>query len=151
MFKCTPCGKVKGHEEGEFLTFHNRCHLRIHILSHLELDGLSTVALGGAESLQIFPLSEQELNLGQVDDTFAQELEKLHQDYSVQHQNASKCIECKRPVSDVFEHFQHFDQHQKVFECSECKMNLPSSCGLRNVTERRRQTSIYVSVTDLSV
>lgn len=63
-----------GLEEGKSLTFHNRCHLRTHILSHLELDGLSSVSLnGGPDSLQIFPPDEQELNLfDDSDDALAQ-------------------------------------------------------------------------------
>ena len=44
--------------------FHNRCHLRTHILSHLEIDGINSVSIGGPESLDISPLTQPELNIG---------------------------------------------------------------------------------------
>ena len=52
--------EIKSH----FKVFHNRCHLRTHILSHLEVDGINSVSIGGPESLDISPLTQPELNIG---------------------------------------------------------------------------------------
>ena len=77
LFHCGPCG-------GEAKTFHNRCHLRTHILSHLEVDGINSVSIGGPECLDVVPLSESELNIGFIDDTYSEELEAIYQDYVLQ-------------------------------------------------------------------
>ncbi len=121
IYTCTTCGDLE---------FHNRCHLRTHILSHLEVDGLSSVTLSGPDSLQVAPLTSSDFNIGFSDDTFSNELENLCKDYQLQDNQATKkCIECKLPVQDLSEHFR--SSSQPAAECHECKMWLPSKCSLR--------------------
>lgn len=125
--------------------FHNRCHLRTHILSHLEVDGLNSVCIGGPESLDVCPLTPSELNIGFIDDAYSEELEAVYKDYVLQnsHQNVSKCIECRLPVTDLSDHFQQaaaaaFEpnkhHHFHHIECNTCKMQLPTKCSLRYAT-----------------
>ena len=59
-FTCSAC-------EGRTLTFFNRCHLRTHVVGHMERDGVSTVAADGFDAA---PLDVEELNVGFVDDGF---------------------------------------------------------------------------------
>ena len=58
--KLKTLSEIKSHIK----VFHNRCHLRTHILSHLEVDGINSVSIGGPESLDISPLTQPELNIG---------------------------------------------------------------------------------------
>ena len=37
-FTCGPCGDAT-------MTFYNKCHLRVHVLTHLEADGLASVSV----------------------------------------------------------------------------------------------------------
>ena len=55
-FDCIPCGKWN--------TFFNKCHLRTHILSHLEVDGIQSVSIPGPQSLEVGPLEPSELDIG---------------------------------------------------------------------------------------
>ena len=58
-FTCSAC-------EGKTLTFFNRCHLRTHVVGHMERDGVSAVA---ADRFDAAPLEVEELDIGFVDDT----------------------------------------------------------------------------------
>ena len=53
-------------------------------MSHLEVDGINSVSIGGPECLDVVPLSESELNIGFIDDTYSEELEAIYQDYVLQ-------------------------------------------------------------------
>ena len=59
-FACSAC-------EGRTLTFFNRCHLRTHVVGHMERDGVSAVA---ADRFDAAPLDAEELSVGLVDDAF---------------------------------------------------------------------------------
>ena len=58
-FTCSAC-------EGRTLTFFNRCHLRTHVVGHMERDGVSAVVADGFDAA---PLEVEELNVG-YDDAF---------------------------------------------------------------------------------
>ena len=60
-FTCSAC-------EGRTLTFFNRCHLRTHVVGHMERDGVSTVAADGFDAV---PLEVEELGIGFNDEAFA--------------------------------------------------------------------------------
>jgi Zn finger protein HypA/HybF involved in hydrogenase expression len=62
-------------------------------------------------------------------------LDTLFKDYEVQnshHENLSKCIECRLPVTEPSGHFLSFEieKNSPNQECQTCKMFLPSKCSL---------------------
>ena len=59
-FACSAC-------DGETLTFFNRCHLRTHVVGHMENDGVSAVA---AERFDASPLDTEQFDSGFFDDAF---------------------------------------------------------------------------------
>lgn len=108
------------------LSFYNRCHFRIHVLSHLEVEGLHSLDIKG--SLDVSPLTSSELNICTRDNLHDQ-LEHLYKDYQVQHSDSYICTECKLPTTDLRSHFT--TSNEEPYECSQCKMWLPSKCSLR--------------------
>ncbi len=120
-FVCEPCG-------GRSLAFYNKCHMRTHVLSHLEVDGLSSIALA-AEAVTVAPLDEADLMLGFVDDEFTNELDTLHKDLNSSGTTVKQCSECRVPVADFGSHFNDETGGREV-ECQECKMWLPNKCSL---------------------
>ena len=136
-FVCGPCGDVS-------LSFHNRCHLRTHILSHCEIDGLASVAIKGPETIQVSPLEASDLHVGFLDDSYSEELKSLFSDYKVQEKGAVKCTECEIPVANIFDHFNCGSSGSNEQECSQCKMWLPSKCSLQAHQRIHRRSPDYV-------
>jgi hypothetical protein len=60
-FTCQPCGGVS-------LNFSNRCHLKLHVLGHMERDGSGTVA---ADAFDVAPIDRKEIDHGFLDETYA--------------------------------------------------------------------------------
>ena len=136
-FVCGPCGDVS-------LSFHNRCHLRTHILSHCEIDGLASVAIKGPETIQVSPLEASDLHVGFLDESYSEELKSLFSDYKVQEKEAVKCTECEIPVANIFDHFNCGSSGSNEQECSQCKMWLPSKCSLQAHQRIHRRSPDYV-------
>jgi hypothetical protein len=123
VFKCGPCGDMN-------LAFHNRCHFRTHVLSHLEVDGTNSITIPDSGMLSIAPLEESELSLGFIDDTYSAELETLHADIQIQNKDSSQCPECRISIlDDMTEHLNGSEVGSSV-ECDECQMWLPTKCSL---------------------
>ena len=133
-FVCGPCGDVS-------LSFHNRCHLRTHILSHCEIDGLASVAIKGPETIQVSPLEASDLHVGFADESYSEELKSLFSDYQVQEKEAVKCSECEIPLVNIFDHFNCGNDFQ---ECGKCKMWLPSKCSLQAHQRIHKRLPDYV-------
>ena len=124
-FNCKVCGTM---------SFYNRCHLRTHVLSHLEVDGTTSVTMQDSESLTITPLEQSEFNVGFIDDSYGEELDLLHREQSRSGLGSIQCSECRLTFdpTTISAHFRNFpDQHRPNFhECQECKMTLPNRCSL---------------------
>ena len=135
-FVCAPCGDVS-------LAFYNRCHLRTHILSHCEIDGIQSVAIKGPETIQVSSLESSDLHVGFVDDTYSEELKSLFSDYQVQESSAVKCSECEIPISNSFDHFNSIST-DTLQECCTCKMWLPSKCSLSAHQRIHRKSPNFV-------
>ena len=143
-FQCAGCGD-------KVLDFYNRCHLRIHILSHLEVDGIQSVNLAGPQTIQVAPLEPSELNIGFIDSSYSSQIESLCQDYEIQQPQAIRCSECKLPAVDIQDHFLQTTSTTttttsstsangggkkvtrsslNIFKCDLCQMDLPNKCSL---------------------
>ena len=78
---------------------------RFHFLLSFQIRRSSFGFLAGPQHLEISPIEPSELNLDFVDPTYASELENLYRDYTIQHPDAVRCIECTLPVQDLRDHF----------------------------------------------
>ena len=137
-FTCQPCGDVT-------LSFYNRCHLRTHVLSHLEVDGTNSVTLADADSLSISPLETSQFNVGFIDEDYVEELDTIHREQSCS--NSVQCTECRLTL-DKNCLASHFVDSAKsvstILECSECHMNLSNKCSLSAHLRIHRKQSPFV-------
>jgi hypothetical protein len=129
-FNCRPCGNLT-------LSFYNRCHLRTHVLSHLEVDGTSSVTISDSDSLSIIPLEQSEFNIGFVDESYTEELDTVHREHfrtsNVEQNSSLQCTECRLTLNkdSLPSHFHESKKsNSNFFECPDCKMNLPNQCSL---------------------
>ena len=83
-FACSAC-------DGETLTFFNRCHLRTHVVGHMENDGVSAVA---ADRFDAAPLDTEQFDSGFFDDDFTR---------LVRDQEKKRCLELFSPLTTYFE------------------------------------------------
>lgn len=123
-FDCKVCGS---------LSFYNRCHLRTHVLSHLEVDGSSSVTVQDPESLTVHPLERSEFDFGFVDDSFSDELDAVHREVAGSTPGHVQCSECRLTFdkNSISSHFADSDKSRSnFFECPDCKMSLPNRCSL---------------------
>ena len=138
-FTCRPCGNQ---------TFYNRCHLRTHILSHLEVDGTNSMTMADTDSLSISPLDQSEFDVGFVDETYAEELNTLHREHFRSEQSSNiQCTECRLTIrrDHLSSNFHDTSKtSSNILECSECKMNLPNRCSLEAHERIHRKQSPYV-------
>ena len=132
-FVCGPCGNLS-------MSFHNKCHLRVHILSHLELDGSSSVPVVEPETLSVSSLSEDLLSVGFVDQSFNEELGKL--DTEFKSFSVDNCTECLAKIGSA-NLVKHFQADASV-ECDLCHMYLPSACAWKAHQRIHRGRQPYV-------
>ncbi len=138
-FACRPCGN---------LTFYNRCHLRTHVLSHLEIDGTNSMTMADTDSLTISPLDHSEFDVGFIDESYAEELDTLHREHFRSEQSSNiQCTECRLTITrdHLSSHFHDSNKSSSnILECSECKMNLPNRCSLSAHERIHRKQAPYV-------
>jgi hypothetical protein len=116
-FSCQSCQDT--------INFLNSCHLKMHVLSHMETDGIASVS---AEHCIVSPLSKDQLDTCFVDGDFKRELNLVHESVSA-FKEVDQCPECKLTIEKegLGPHFQRVDAPH---ECSQCPMVLSNTCSL---------------------
>ncbi|TRY69472.1 hypothetical protein TCAL_03255 [Tigriopus californicus] len=119
-FNCQLCQKR--------LSFNNHCHLKMHVMSHLENDGVSVVA---SEGVNIVPLGSKELQVGFFDDNCSSELDNVYRETFRNDPNMDQCSECRLSI-EKNQLQAHFLLGNVNFfkECGECSQVLPNQCSL---------------------
>lgn len=119
-FHCQLCHKQ--------LSFNNHCHLKMHVLSHLENDGVSVVS---SEGVNIVPLSSKELQVGFLEEHCSAELDHVYEETFKNDPKMGQCSECRLSIekNQLQAHFL-LGNVNYFKECSECSQVLPNQCSL---------------------
>ena len=101
-FTCGPCGDAN-------MTFYNKCHLRVHALTHLEVNGVSSVPVVEPETLAVTSLSPEQLDVGFAP---APSTDQLRQEFATF--SLDKCPECFLSVGEdrISAHFKRIGSIQ---------------------------------------
>lgn len=123
-FSCQGCKRV--------LSFNNNCHLRMHILSHMEVDGISSV---GADFINIEALAKEDLDVSAIgQDDFKRELDMVCDEINqTKPGSVIQCSECHVAMSEetLANHFSRTDAKAAgELECPHCAIALTNSCSL---------------------
>ncbi len=112
--------------------FFGRCHLKIHVLSHMEQEGVVSVA---ADFLQVKPMSLQQVDTGYRDVEQSRELDALHAELSRSDPDVAQCTECHQSMrrDRLRSHFQDgkVGGGAATLHCDHfnCGMALPTRCA----------------------
>ena len=128
QFACQSCKPEGGNVPMK--TFHNACQLKMHVLSHLEIDGVGSV---GTDTISVQPIGSEDLSTGFVDESFARELDLAHEAVERDSETSLvQCLECKLSIeaTNVQSHYENEDDPKRIVECETCSMALPNPCSL---------------------
>ena len=116
QFKCSICRKC--------LIFHNKCSLKIHILSHLENDDVEYIE---TDMLEVMSLNNSEVKLNSDTHNIKKELRSMN----VNETTEDLCLECLQPVSKagLMGHFSTPNEEGTCYECKHCGEPMPTKCS----------------------
>ena len=128
-FDCKSCNKI--------MVFHNKCSLKIHLLSHLENDNIDKIK---TDMIEVLSLNNNKVRLNSEVQNFAKELRNSAGD------DNELCKECLKVVEkDNFaQHFSEPTDDNNNYKCSQCHMSLPTKCSLSAHNKIHQRMSPYI-------
>ena len=112
------------------LRFNNPCHLKIHVLSHLEIDNVASVS---SSYTNVSPAQPEDLNVRfKSIESMTEDLDRVHKDQLSFDPSRRQCMECKLSLDQgkLASHYSRFSRSKKPFQCQMCPAVLPNSCCL---------------------
>nr|XP_040569828.1 zinc finger protein 592-like [Lepeophtheirus salmonis] len=126
MFKCKLCDDV--------LTFFNRCALKVHFLSHMELDSsVSSIEIDHALLRPPRGMDHMHQTNNTVLESFSKELFN---------KDKIQCPECHLCIENVLPHMTK--KHKILLQCKACPMILPNECSLSSHSRIHQGIGPYV-------
>jgi len=135
-YECKTCDKI--------LVFQNKCSLKIHILSHLEVDEKSKVR---TDMLSVMSLNDSDLQMNSDVRNLKNELKNTMKDIFSHEETKDRCLECHEIIkSDAMgSHFSDLsDGVDLSLKCQTCDKHFPTRCSLFAHKKIHKKMSPYV-------
>eukprot|EP00090_Calanus_glacialis_P010973 TRINITY_DN19458_c0_g1_i1.p1 TRINITY_DN19458_c0_g1~~TRINITY_DN19458_c0_g1_i1.p1 ORF type:complete len:1182 (+),score=289.95 TRINITY_DN19458_c0_g1_i1:127-3672(+) len=135
-YECKTCEKV--------LVFKNKCSLKIHILSHLEVDEKNKVS---TDMLCVMSLNDSDLQMNSDVRNLKNELKISMKDIFSHEETKDRCMECHKIISsdDMESHFTDLTNGVDLsLKCESCDKYFPTKCSLFAHRKIHKKMTPYV-------
>ena len=103
-----------------------RCQLKMHAVSHMEMDGVSTIT---ASVIDVSPLERHELDVASSSSSLSSQLDDVHVELNhTRDTDLPQCPECRLTVEEELR--AHFAKGEGRFPCPLCPIVMGNKCSL---------------------